>query len=428
MTDGGQTQVLDEATFVEHCREGKVTDAAMVWTSGMNQWQTFAEMRAAEEAAATAAARRAAQKQAEEEAAAKIERQDCAECGKSWPVAFMVTAKNRALCRPCDARLGAFARLEAERKAAQKSDYLSAKFLLWFSVGAATLSTIGYFGFHYLKARWEAPPTQAPEKWVELAPREWPQIVLPGETLVHGAAQAARTVNNFLLVDEHSRIVGIGFTRAFATPAFPGGRPAAPDEVRRQLRATLASWSMGVGAGKTPRAVFTQLHGGSAGDPKSEAVMLDAAPPLTPYSPLPAAPLRVRALPFQKDMKIFVVGTLPIHPGEKQSVYTGKLHGTLDAQRSLDLEMDAPINPDALVGSPVLDEGGHLTGVVNGTFDTPDKNGQINTLSAESLMVFAGPLAPPTGAPKPGGSPAAPADKKKTGPLAAARAPAKTEK
>ena len=85
--------------------------------------------------------------------------------------------------------------------------------------------------------------------------------------------------------------------------------------------------------------------------------------------------------------------------------------------------MNSPVDPSALLGAPVLDDGGHFIGVVDGTLDSPDKNGQISSLSAESILSFAGPLELILNqAAKPGASPAAkpgasPAAKEPTRPL-----------
>ncbi len=395
--DGVDAQVLDEKTFVEHCRDGKVTDAAMVWTAGMEAWRPYSELRAAEEANAEAAARRVAQKKAEDEAALKTEREVCDKCRKDWPIPLMVQLKTRWLCRACHHREKEEARLLAERKAGLKSNHWAEhKFLICFVAGFALLGAIGYFTVRILTDVLNAPPRQAPEKWADLPPEQWPQIALPGEVLIQGTTQPVPAANGFL-IENGIHVLGSGFASVLQTAAHPEAVPT--DLLVRRLNVSLTGWTLGSPAAHV---TFTKVHGQPVAYARTGVLFLDATPPLiTAMTTLPATALKTRTGSFDKGMRIFVVGTTPERAGEKQAIYSGKLHGTLNAKRTLDLEMDKPINPAALLGAPVLDDGGHFAGVVDGTFDSPDKNGEINTLSAESLNDFVGPLGLDTAAPAP---------------------------
>ena len=403
--DGVAAQVLDEKTFVEHCLKGKVTDAAMVWTAGMPAWQPYGELRAIEEANAEAAARKAAEKQAEAEAEAKVKRYTCVKCEKDWPVSLMVQSKARWLCRLCYGREEAAAREAAERKNNRKSNWWpDTRVIVYFTAGLVAFCVAAVFAYQYLKATWNALPVQPAESWANLPSEQWPQIALPGEVQNRGGLPPLRAANNFLVVDNRFQVLGVAFARMFqeaaraelaahadpAHPAAPGEvKEVATDIILRRLNASMAGWSMGAGPSQV---VFTRIHGEINTYTKTEVFFLESSTVLSKLSKLPAEALKPRIEPFEKDMRIFVISSQVKHPGDKQGVLFGKLHGTLDAKRTLDLEMDSPIDPGALVGAPVIDGNGHLAGVVNGSFDSPDKSGQIKTLSAESLVSFSGPL------------------------------------
>ena len=115
--EGVTAPPIDEPTFVEHCRMGKITDDTMVWTAGMEGWQSFAEMNAAAVAVAEAAERRAAKAKAELEATDQVQRHPCAKCEKDWPEPLMVQSRGRWMCRPCYTRELDEARKKALNKA-----------------------------------------------------------------------------------------------------------------------------------------------------------------------------------------------------------------------------------------------------------------------------------------------------------------------
>ena len=418
--DGQTAEPVEEPTFVEHCRVGKITDTTMVWTAGMEGWQSYAEMHAAAVAVAEAAERKAAKERAEAEAAGQVQRQPCAKCGKDWPEALMVQPHGRWMCRPCYTR----ELDEARKKALQKAERPAS---LWtnpkFLAGIAAAGALGYFGsttgYDYVKGYWDAPPTQAPEAWVEKPTGEWPQISLAADVQLRGSPQPWRITNACLLTDPHNHVLGVGFSRVFQSVANrPGSPPAAepvtlagglhpaakvsrpnpppapaapaPDQMLRWVVTSLTEWR--VGTAPASQTVFTKIHGLPVEYGKSEVLLLDAAQPLPPTAPLPATALRVRTIPVKKDQVVYVVGSNGGQTGAKQTVRTGTLHATFNAQKTLDLAMNSPIDPAAFVGAPVIDDGGHLLGIVNGTLDSPDRNGQIDSLSAEGVMSFAGPL------------------------------------
>lgn len=402
-SDGVDTQTLDDKAFAAHCREGKISDETMVWTPGMDQWQSYAELRATEEAA-EAVRRAAREKAAAGENDDSIPRFKCDKCGKDWPEALTVKTSLRRLCRLCHSREQEEARAAAELKANRKKNawWLDTRVIVGFSVVFTVAVGVLVYSYILGRAIWDAPPAQTAEAWASKPRDQWPQIVLASDAQLRGWPQPLHAANTCLVADPHGHVLGLGSTAMFQAAihasqagAIPApGKPMPTDQLLRSLGASLTEWRVGT---KAPNlVVFTKIHGQLADYGKSEVVLLEPAAPLTPSPTLPATALKVRTIPVQKDLRVFVVAASPAAPRQKQTIIPGALHATYNGQKVLDLAMNEPVDPPALTGAPVLDEGGHLMGTVNGTLDGPDKNGHFTTLSAESVESFAKPLDLPT--------------------------------
>ncbi len=404
-TDGAVAEVLDEKIFAERCLTGKVSDATMLWTPGMDAWQSYAELRAADDAAAGAIARRAARARDDAEKVVLVTKHDCPKCGKSWPESLMAKVGKGWICRPCQARLTAEAKKQAELAALKQHSVINPKLVVALVLLCAALYLPVVWGVAWFKEYLHAPPTEPAEKWAGLPWNQWPLLVAPAEVRLYRWSQPVRIANSFLLRDARQRAVAVGASNVFqglavqarvVEPNAAPGKPLSPGRLRAWLAETVVGWDVGAAP---PRLTFTKLRSAPVDFAASEVLLLGNEPAVEPTG---LQPLHVRTLPMEKDQPVFVVGgplpepveptTSPSSPKEKQAIRRAVLHEIFNHQKTLDLEMRVPVDPVAMTGALVLDDGGHLMGVVNGTLDPSDKKGGCRSLSAESVVAFAGAL------------------------------------
>ncbi len=410
---GEATQTAEEDTFIAHCKTGIISDATMVWTSGMDAWKTFAELRREQAAALQKAVEAKEEVQTAEPAPAadEVKQHRCAECGKDWPESLMVKPNRRWFCRSCFVKKTLAAQKAEKFKNEKGKPLYKNKWAMGGIVAALAAAYVATnFGVDF-KLRPRDPVTQPPEKWAALPSGDWPPLSVAAEVQLRGRPSVLGVPNACLVQLSSQNTVAVGSLSAFQglfanetnrAPAGSGTPAAArvtPDQLRAQLGAALTEWRLDQPGAL--RASFKKIRNRPADYAASQALLLEPLTPLPEPSRLPVTPLRPRTDPIQKDVRIYIIVSTPAKPGARQTVIPGKIHAAFDAKRSLDLEMPEPVNLKAMLGAPVIDEGGHFVGIVDGSYDAPDRNGLFQSISAESVLAFAAPLGMPTPTPAP---------------------------
>jgi S1-C subfamily serine protease len=196
------------------------------------------------------------------------------------------------------------------------------------------------------------PPAPPPEPWASKPPREWPQLVLTnhaefkGHTGLEGASA-------FLIRS------GDGRTLAATARHLIGENGGVEPEIPvAALDGVIHSWRM------YPRTLpdqFVMADKLVAGLADEDLDWLILAIKKT-SKPLPATPLRLRPSPVQVGDKVYVVGCPYEEEDCKQNVYVGKV--TARSGNLFRYDLSPPENIRGFSGAPVLDQNGHVAGVM----------------------------------------------------------------
>jgi hypothetical protein len=76
-------------------------------------------------------------------------------------------------------------------------------------------------------------------------------------------------------------------------------------------------------------------------------------------------PLRVRGDPVEKDDTVYLLGCPYSHDDCRQNVYPGRVRGTY--YQEISFTLSAMIDLSGFSGAPVVDNNGHLVGILTGS-------------------------------------------------------------
>lgn len=231
--------------------------------------------------------------------------------------------------------------------------------------------------------------------WIAAGAANWPPILLVSDvTLQDGTSQHPAA---FLLQTKNG-VVAVSALTAFGTVQHReahDGFPALTLVVPMPLavfRAKLASWTVATPA-KTPRK-FTVASIDPKANVGSNAVVLTLAPG---SGKLPAKVLEPRTGPPSYSGRVYIVGCRPQSEPCAQSAFPATVSGggSGAGEVRLSLVLDDAVSWSDLVGGPVIDENGHVIGVVDGpsgNFSLQDKPGTVRVDIDEinSLLARAG--------------------------------------
>ena len=396
--DGAYHGPVSEAELDALHADGRLRGDAQVRTEHHAAWLPYREWHARRErpamtpppGAPAAAERDNAAKDADADAAGP--RHTCVTCRKEWPESLMLMDARRWLCRHCF--------YGQAMSAKRKHEKVRRNWWKWLrehwkgaSVLLLTLATAAFLAWHY---RRELPfdffdGDDPAEPWARLPPAQWPQLAFTNRADFH----------------RHSSLRGHGifFARrgdgtvvaATAAHLITADAGVVPDMAPSELETNLRVWWAYPPASPDRAVVIAGLYGSPAALRGFDMLFLRVAPDANTAAVTPLRPARRE---LRGGEKIFVVApAAPADPkvsGARQVVFPGRVNvkggggpkGGAKDTTLLDVNMDPPILPKDLDGSPVVDERGHLVGIVKGTGDPQDAAGHVNTVVAQGTAAF----------------------------------------
>lgn len=394
---------------------GTLPDGAQVRAPGTPGWVSYAEFRARRAATPPAPRGQAVPAPDPVEAAAGSgPRHTCTACRKDWPESLMLMDARRWLCRPCYYGMAMGAKREREKHRRDWWKWLRENWKKTITFGLV-VSVIAFLAWHY---RRHLPfsffdDDRAAEPWAKLPPERWPQLVFTNRAEFH--RHSALRGQAVFFARRGDRAI-VGATAAHLLTADAG---VVPDMAPSELETSLRTW-WAFPPGAPERAVtLAGLYGPPAALRGYDMLFLTVTPGANVGT---LTPLGLGAREARGGEKVFVVApALPADPkttAARQAVFPGwtfvkpgraKAAGGNGAPPKdnllLDVRVDPPIVPRDLSGAPVVNERGHLVGIVKGWGDPVDATGRVNTVVAQGAAAFREILEPqekPGQATKPG--------------------------
>ena len=189
---------------------------------------------------------------------------------------------------------------------------------------------------------------------------DWPQLVLTndaefkGHTPLNGAS-------SFLLRASDGRVLAATARHLIGSE---GG--VEPEVSLDQFNAALQCWRM---FPRTAQETFVEIEGLAVDGPRQRNCDWLLLKLKTPPTKLPAQPLRIRAEPVQVGEKVYLIGVPYSEPDRKQNVYAGKVTGRRWFSDRFRYDLDPPVDLHGFSGAPIIDEKGHLVGVMTVWFN-----------------------------------------------------------
>lgn len=370
---------------------GTLRDTTQVRTGRDPSWRPYVEWRAAREISAipsSASLGTGKNGGSDDTGEENGPRHTCVACRKDWPESLMLVNNRRWLCRSCFYQQAMNARRKPEKVRRDWWKWLRER---WRSAVTllVVLGVTGFLAWHY---RRELPfdffdEEEPAEAWVKLPPTQWPQLVLTNRADFRGHSPL-RGSSVFFVRRGDGTVVAA--TAAHLLTADAGVVPdMAPSELETALRGW---WAYPPGAPEQAVAL-TGLDGSPATLRGFDMMFLRAGAGADKNV---AVPLRLARREARGGQKVFVLGPVSdTRKGPRQNVFPGYVHvkngggkknvgdGTL-----LDVHVDPIVTPTNLGGAPVIDERGHLVGLVKGWGDPVDAAGRVNTVVAQGSAAF----------------------------------------
>jgi len=199
-----------------------------------------------------------------------------------------------------------------------------------------------------------SPPALPPEPWAARPPAQWPQIVLTNAATFRGHS-GLTGASSFLVRNESGRVFA-----ATANHLLGENGGVVPTVMPDQLSTALISWRM------YPRTLLdhpVRITGlASSPHPRKNLdwLLLSIA---NDGGPLPAAPLTLRAAPVSIGDELYLVGVPYVERSRAQNVYRCRVtaRGYGDRFR---YDVNPPVDIRGFSGAPILDQSGHVAGVM----------------------------------------------------------------
>lgn len=196
-----------------------------------------------------------------------------------------------------------------------------------------------------------------PEDWISLPQTEWPQMVLTNQADFNGHT-SLEGASSFLIKTEDGRVL------AATARHLIGDAGGVEPEIRvNQLTRKIRSWRM------FPRTMPTKYV-------EAESVAVDGLDnPFLDWllltirnrESLPAYPLRLRRNPVQVGETVYLLGCPYAERDCKQNVYVGTI--TYRAGDMFRYDIRPPVDIRGFSGAPIIDERGHVVGVITVWFN-----------------------------------------------------------
>ncbi|WP_437726699.1 S1 family peptidase [Sorangium sp. So ce861] len=209
-------------------------------------------------------------------------------------------------------------------------------------------------------------PVAPAEPWASRPPREWPQLVLTNLAEFHGHTPL-QGASAFLLKTQDDRTL-------IATAKHLLGRNGGvdPEISIPALDSAIRSWRLFPRTLPDQVAEAAKVAADGLDDPRLDWLVLtlkDIA------KPLPATPLPLRPRPVDVGEQVYLVGCPYAEATCKQNVYAGKV--TARSGHRFRYDIDPPVDLRGFSGAPVVDQAGHVVGVMTVSFQ-PRMQGELH--------------------------------------------------
>ena len=204
------------------------------------------------------------------------------------------------------------------------------------------------------------------EPWVGKEFSEWPQLVLTndarfdGHTPLYGASA-------FLLKNAQGKVFG-----ATARHLIGSNGGVNPEVKIGEFNRVLKDWILFPRTQDTNTVHLTSIGVSGLDNPRKDWLILNVAGGRDHY---PAHPLTARKEPVKVGETVYLVGVPYSDRTSSQNVYKGKV-----TQRALGnsfrYDIDPPVDIRGFSGAPIIDERGHVVGVMSLWFNPKMKGGK----------------------------------------------------
>jgi hypothetical protein len=209
-------------------------------------------------------------------------------------------------------------------------------------------------------------PPLGPESWMSKPPGDWPQFVLTNDAAFNGHTPL-KGASSFLIRAGDGRILA-----ATARHLIGSAGGVEPQVSLDEFNAAIQTWKM---FPRTAHRAFIEIEALAVDGPRQRNCDWLLLKLKTPPIKLPAQPLRIRAEPVHVGEKVYLIGVPYSEPDRKQNAYVGKVTERSWTGDRFRYDLDPPVELRGFSGAPIIDENGHLVGVMTVWFDAR-KNGE----------------------------------------------------